>query len=203
MRYGCDHKAQTRERVLREAAAAIRAEGPDKISVAALMRRAGLTHGGFYAHWPSKDALLADAVDHMFTEGAGFCADAETLDPRVVLHRYVAGYLSMAHRDGRAHGCPVPILAGEQHRLPEAARLRFCLAVTRMRERLAGLLDRAGIDDAQARAASAIAEMVGSVGLARITEDRAAAEALLGAARASVTARLGLAAPLGTAGRSG
>lgn len=195
MRYGQDQKAQTRERVLKEAAAAIRAEGPERLGIAALMSRAGLTHGGFYAHWPSKDALLADAVDHMFADGSPWFADADTQDPRVVLERYVTGYLSMAHRDGRERGCPVPILAGEHHRLPEQARRRFCAAVTRMRERLTGLLERAGVKDAPARAASANAEMVGAIGLARATEDRAAAEVLLAGARRSVLARLGIEHP--------
>lgn len=195
MRYGRDHKAQTRERLLDEAAAAIRADGPDRLGVAALMSRAGLTHGGFYAHWPSKDALLADAIDHMFAHGATCLADTDALDPRLVLERYVAGYLSMAHRDGRERGCPVPILAGELHRLPDQARRRFCAAVARMRERIAGLLDRAGIDDAPARAASAVAEMVGAVGLSRVTEDRAAADNLLAAARRSVVAKLGIESP--------
>lgn len=196
MRYACDHKAQTRERVLSEAAAAIRAEGPDRLSVAALMSRAGLTHGGFYAHWPSKDALLADAIDRMFADGAPYLTDADSQDPRLVLNRYVAGYLSMAHRDGRERGCPVPILAGEMHRLPDLARLRFCAAVKRMRERLAGLIERAGVDDAPGRATSAVSEMVGAVGLARATDDPAAAEALLAAARRSVIAKLGIADPL-------
>lgn len=192
MRYGCDHKAQTRERVLTAAAAAIRADGPDKMSVAALMSRAGLTHGGFYAHWASKDALLADAIDQMFADRVSCIADPADHDPRDLLERYVAVYLSMAHRDGRERGCPVPILAGEMHRLPDVARQRFCAAVTRMRERLAALVERAGIDDAPARAASAIAEMVGTIGLARATDDRAAAEALLTAATRSVRAKLGL-----------
>ena len=193
MRYGRDHKAQTRERVLDEAAAAIRADGPDKMSVAALMNRAGLTHGGFYAHWPSKDALLADAIDHMFVDRAScFAQAAAAHDPRLVLERYVAGYLSMTHRDGREHGCPVPILAGEMHRLPDGARQRFCAAVTRMRERLASLVERAGIDDAPARVASAIAEMVGAIGLARATDDRVAAQALLDGAHRSVIVKLGL-----------
>lgn len=204
MRYGRDHKAQTRERVLDAAAAAIRTDGPDRLGVAALMRRAGLTHGGFYAHWPSKDALLADAIDHMFADGVVLFADADARDPREVLARYVRAYLSMAHRDGRDSGCPVPILAGEHHRLPDQARARFCGAVARMRERLAALVERAGIDEAPARAASAIAEMVGTVALARATDDRDAAEALLAAARRSVAAKLGLdAAPLGTPGAPG
>lgn len=194
MRYATDHKAQTRERVLREAAAAIRADGPDRVGVAQLMSRAGLTHGGFYAHWSSKDALLADAVDWMFVDGAAFFDGAEALEPRAVLDRYVAGYLSMTHRDSRERGCPVPILSGELHRLPAEARARFAAAVKRMTARIARLLDRAGVGGSGERAASVVAEMVGAVGLARVLDDREAAEALLAAARASVRAKLDLTA---------
>lgn len=191
MRYSSDHKAGTRERVLAAAAAAIREEGPDRVSVADVMRCAGLTHGGFYAHWPSKNALLADAIDFMFADGAEpYFTNADELDPRAVLARYVDGYLSMTHRDARARGCPVPILAGEQHRLPEQARARFAAAVTRMRERLAALLTRAGVDQAETRAGCAVAEMIGAIGLARVTDDRDVAEAMLDAARASVRAKL-------------
>lgn len=196
MRYGPDHKAETRARVLAAAAAAIRDDGPDRVGVAALMKAAGLTHGGFYAHWPSKDALLADAIDHMFAEGqAAWFDDAGAHDPRGVLSRYVDGYLSMSHRDRRARGCPVPILAGEQHRLPAAARQRFAAAVARMRTRIAAQLSRAGVDQAEARAGCAVAEMIGVIGLARVTDDRAAAAEMLAAARASVRAKLMLDPP--------
>ena len=62
MRYDAEHKQQTRERVLKEAASAIRAEGPHQVAVAGVMARAGLTHGGFYAHFASKDDLARQAL---------------------------------------------------------------------------------------------------------------------------------------------
>ena len=171
------------------------ADGPDRVGVAALMKRAGLTHGGFYAHWTSRDALLTDAIDWMFAEGsAAWFAYADGQNPPALLTRYVSWYLSMAHRDGRARGCPLPILTGEQHRLPAAAQERFAIAVARMTGRIAAQLERAGVDDASGRAASAVAEMVGAVGLARAL-DTDAASALLDAARVSVWAKLDLPAP--------
>jgi TetR/AcrR family transcriptional repressor of nem operon len=69
MRYPADHKRETRERVLAEAAEQIRAHGPLGIGVAEIMKRAGLTHGGFYAHFTSKDSLIAAGIAKMF-EGA-------------------------------------------------------------------------------------------------------------------------------------
>ena len=194
MRYDREHKAQTRERVLKEAAAAIRADGPERVGVAAVMNRAGLTHGGFYAHFASKDDLLAEAVDFMFAEVAStFFADPDDGDPKQLLSHYVDRYLSMAHRDARDRGCPVPILAGEAHRLPERARERFAAAVERMVARIAGLLDRAGVADARERAGSAVTEMVGAIGIARVSEGEAVAEALLATARRSVRHKLDLA----------
>ena len=62
MRYDETHKQETRKRVVKAAAAAVRARGPDGVSVSEIMGEVGLTHGGFYAHFPSKDALLAEAV---------------------------------------------------------------------------------------------------------------------------------------------
>jgi TetR/AcrR family transcriptional repressor of nem operon len=68
MRYSSGHKARTRERILTEASRAIRRQGVDKVGVADVMSAAGLTVGGFYSHFASKDDLVAHAVDHMFQE---------------------------------------------------------------------------------------------------------------------------------------
>src|SRR4051812_16395608 len=65
------HKERTRDRILDEAAQALRMHGTEGVSVAALMKRAGLTHGGFYAHFASRDDLVAHAVDRMFQDSAG------------------------------------------------------------------------------------------------------------------------------------
>jgi len=70
MRYDAEHKQKTRERVLDEAAKAIRAEGPHRVGVAGIMAKAGLTHGGFYAHFASKDELVLAAIGRMFEQGA-------------------------------------------------------------------------------------------------------------------------------------
>ena len=66
MRYDANHKERTRALLLAEAAAAIRSKGPDRVAVSRIMAAAGLTHGGFYAHFPSKDDLIAQAVTCMF-----------------------------------------------------------------------------------------------------------------------------------------
>lgn len=179
MRYDNEHKAHTRDRVLREAAAAIRTDGPDRVGVAAVMKRAGLTHGGFYAHFASKDDLLSEAVDYMFKDRYdAFFADLDTVEPRVGLQRLVNYYLSMRHRDARDIGCPIPILSGELHRLPDAAQQRFVQAVDRLTNGIATLLDRARVDAPRSRAMSVVAEMVGAIAIARTLEESAAQEML-------------------------
>ena len=103
MRYDAGHKMETRKKVLREAAKAVRALGPDRVSVADVMASVGLTHGGFYAHFKSKDDLLAAAVDEMFID-AGALVDRSIagLGPAEGLSDYIDNYLSARHRDARA-----------------------------------------------------------------------------------------------------
>ena len=192
MRYDSEHKARTRNRVLKEAAAALRADGPDRVGVAAVMNRAGLTHGGFYAHFGSRDELLSEAVGYMFKDRYDvFFADIDTVDPRAALRRLVDYYVSMHHRDARDRGCPIPILSGELHRLPDGARTRFVQAVDRLTDGIVALLDRAGIESSKARATSALAEMVGAIAIAR-TYDHTRAIELLEYVKGSVEKKLGL-----------
>src|SRR5579885_913914 len=164
MRYDAEHKERTRERVLKEAAKAIRAKGPHGVSVAGVMGRAGLTHGGFYAHFKSKDALVAAGVERMFDEGR------ERLEAEIASHRsprrglaaYVDYYLSEEHRDARSWGCPLPFLAAEAPRLSPSARKGFAAGIAGLTDAIAEVLAEAGEPKPQARAASLLAEMVGA-----------------------------------------
>jgi TetR/AcrR family transcriptional repressor of nem operon len=191
MRYDSDHKGETRRRVLKEAAREIRAKGPAGVAVAGIMARAGLTHGGFYAHFESKEALIAAAIETMF-ESAGRRFDLTDIDgdPQATLTAYVDFYLSPEHRDAREYGCPLPSLSGDLARLDPAARVRFGEGVARLTGRLAGLLARNGIAKPENAAGSILAEMVGAVALARAVADPAQSNAILARARASVIARV-------------
>ena len=193
MRYDNEHKDRTRERILDQAAAAIRADGPDRIAVAGVMKKAGLTHGGFYAHFDSKDALVAEAIGHMFGPlHSRFQAATGGLPPAEGLAAYVDFYLSPRHRDARDQGCPLPALSGDLARMPAEARARFADGAQRLRKAVAGLLDAMGKDDADALAASAIAEMVGAIALARADGDGARSDSILRASRGALKRRLGL-----------
>ena len=193
MRYDSDHKSETRKRVLKEAAREIRAKGPGGVAVAGIMARAGLTHGGFYAHFESKEALIAAAIETMFESARSrFDMTAAHDDPRAALRSYVDFYLSPAHRDAREHGCPLPSLSGDLARLDSEARVRFGQGVAGLTGRLADALGRHGVADPEKAGASMLQEMVGAVALARAVADPAQSDAILAGARASMIERFSL-----------
>lgn len=188
-----EQKAETRERILREAAAAIRSDGAGGAGVASIMSRAGLTVGGFYAHFSSKDDLLATAVRFMFEERyAAFLHHVDDPDAAGVLRRFVETYLSMRHRDAVERGCPIPALAGEIGRLADPVRAEFASGIESLEEAVGLLLGRMGHPEAATLAGSLIAEMTGAVSLARAQPDRDKAQALLATSRTQVFSRAGI-----------
>lgn len=197
MRYDADRKAETRSRVLAEAARAIREVGPDGISVAEVMSAVGLTHGGFYAHFASKDALVAAALDRMFDDmRARFARSTDGHGAAEGLARYIEFYLSPRHRDARGTGCPLPALSADLPRLGPEARARYGAGVAALTERLAGHIARLGQTPAgplaAPLAASVVAELVGALALARAVADPAQSDAILAASRTTLKLRLGL-----------
>lgn len=194
MRYDADHKQRSRERVIAEAAKAIRCDGPHAISVAGVMGAAGLTHGAFYAHFESRDALLLAGIDRMFEEGRARI-QTETgkgVSPKAALTSYIGFYLSRSHRDSRTAGCPLPFLAAEAPRLSEEMRERYAQGVQNLTGAIADLLRGMDYPEPDTTAASVLAEMVGAVSLARAEPDSERSYAILAASRASLKARLGL-----------
>jgi TetR/AcrR family transcriptional repressor of nem operon len=193
VRYTSEHKAETRAKVLKEAAREIRAKGPEGVGVAGVMKRAGLTHGGFYAHFESKDELIAEAIESMFVDARARweMLDVEG-DPRVALRTYLGFYLSPAHRDARERGCPLPTLSGDFARAEGSVRDRFGAGVERLTGRLVKALDRIGVADAEREGTALIAQLVGAVALARSVGDSAQSDALLADTRAALIARYGL-----------
>jgi TetR/AcrR family transcriptional repressor of nem operon len=193
MRYPAEHKQETRERVLTEAAKQIRAHGPLGVSVADVMKRAGLTHGGFYAHFRSKDALVAAAIGKMF-EGARARWDKATGDRSASagLAAYIDAYLSPEHRDGRATGCPIAALASDLPRLTTTCRNAYAAGTRGTIEQLSAVLRELGHRDIDALATSVVAELVGALSLARAEPDDERSTAILAASRRALRARLGL-----------
>jgi len=193
MRYDSEHKRKTRERVLDAAAGAIRASGPERVGVAAVMAEAGLTHGGFYAHFDSKDDLVTAAVGHMFEQArARFVRETEGRDARTGLRAYVDFYLSKKHRDARDSGCPIPALSSDLPRLTEETRAIYADGVQRLVTRLTAMLGELDRAEAEGEARSLVAELVGALALARVEPDAKRSDAILAASKRHLVRRFGL-----------
>jgi len=193
MRYDQNHKGRTRVRVLAEAAAAIRGKGIERVGVAEVMAGAGLTHGGFYAHFESKDDLVAQAVTYMFDASyAWLLRHTEGREPADALSNYVDAYLAPSQRDDRAHGCPIAALSADLPNMPELVRARFADGTERLVAALAKLVKKLGAKNAEALAWSAMAEMAGALTLARAVSDPDTSNRILRNSRATVKSRFGL-----------
>jgi TetR/AcrR family transcriptional repressor of nem operon len=193
MRYDAEHKQKTRDRVLKAAAKAIRAHGPQQIGVAGVMASAGLTHGGFYAHFKSKDDLVAAAIGEMFSDARGrFLAETSGRAPAEGLIRYINFYLSRGHRDARESGCPITALAADLPRLEGASREEYGQGVDRLSQALASHLALLGHEDAGALGRSVLAEMVGALALSRAVADPVQSDLILKTSRDALKRRLGL-----------
>jgi TetR/AcrR family transcriptional repressor of nem operon len=193
MRYAANHKRETRERLLKEAARSIRRDGPHNLALSDVMAKAGLTNGGFYAHFKSRDDLLAGGVEQMFREGrARAILENADGDARKNLTAFLDFYLSAAHRDARTFGCPLAFLNTEAPRLPKAAVRRFAEGVDGLIALLADKMAALGRPDPQDEASSLLAELVGAVGLARAEPSAAKSDLILERSRRVVGRRLKL-----------
>ena len=193
MRYDQNHKQETRARVLKVAAKALREKGPDKLGVAEVMQAAGLTHGGFYAHFPSKEVFLTESLNEVFCQSRERRSRiVEGLGPRGALSAYIDFYVSKSHRDNPASGCPLVALNSDLPRQPRKFRAAFDAGVKRLVGELTQWIAAIGIEDAEKVAVSVLSAMVGAVALSRAVSDLDLSDELLDAARAGVKARLGL-----------
>jgi len=167
--------SETRERILKAAATRFRRQGYVETSVNQVMRDAGLTHGGFYAHFPSKDGLFAEAVRHATDESGDWLeTQIEGLDGAAWVEAWVDAYLSDAHCKHAERGCPIPSLMPEVVRAGSGACKAFAAGLDRRLDRLCPRLpfDR---DEAERRAMSAYAHMAGAVMLSRTLDPESSA----------------------------
>jgi len=173
MRYDDNHKERTRARLLAEAACGDSEQGCGARRRGGGHGGAGLTHGGFYAHFKSKDDLVTQAITPMFDVSyARFLSHTEGREPAEALSNYtIDAYLATSHRLDRAHGCPIAALSGDLPNMPELARARFTDGTERLVAGFAKLVKRLGAKNAEALAWSAIAEMAGALALSRTVPD--------------------------------
>lgn len=193
MRYSDDHSEKTKNRVVKIAAAQMRKRGPDNVGVADVMSRAGLTHGGFYAHFNSKDDLIATAVDRMFEESrARFREWTEGKSQPDALRAYINAYVSKAHRDKPETGCAIAALSSDIGRQGSKARAAYDAGIVGLARAIETLLPVEEPLKRRALALSMLAEMTGAVAAARAVSDPALSEEILASARRSLRTRAGL-----------
>jgi TetR/AcrR family transcriptional repressor of nem operon len=152
------------------------------------MAKAGLTVGGFYSHFESKEDLVAAAIDQMFTEGRRRKEESDR-PAAETLAIDIDAYLSAAHRDSREIGCPLSFLAADMPRQSERARERFAAGAASIRGRIARKLSAMGVDDPDAAASSLLSELVGALSLARAEPDPVASDAILERSKAALKGR--------------
>ena len=199
MRYDANHRERTRKQLVTEASEAIRRDGPDRVSVAAIMGHVGLTHGGFYAHFKSKDDLIATAIDEMFDQTSqSFAKRTANRPPAEALAKYIDSYLSKTHVEQVQTGCPLPAMAGDVARLGPKARKRFAAGAERQCHNSARLFREIGYGDEEAvnLASSLMAEMSGAIAIARAVHTPAQAKAICERSRLVIKRRLGLTASM-------
>jgi AcrR family transcriptional regulator len=187
-------KEETHERIVDAAARAIRRHGYAGIGVADVMKEAGLTHGGFYAHFDSRDALLVEALERAGRDS--FDAVTRAAERRAAkgvsaFRSLVESYLAEGHLASLETGCPVAALGCDMPRQSVPVREASALRVQRL---IAGV--RATLPDAPRAAASVVAgTLVGSLQLARALGDNAEGRAVLAAARKALIQQHDLPAP--------
>jgi TetR/AcrR family transcriptional regulator, transcriptional repressor for nem operon len=175
-------KAETRQRILAAAAALFRRHGIDGVGVDAIMHEAGLTHGGFYAHFASKEALVAEvAATELAHSAAKWDAISRGPEPGAALDRIAGTYLSAGHVAAVDRGCALPALGAEL-----ARRSVACAGLAESIRTMLAALERCRPQDGAQGAMARLSCMVGAVLLARLSREPELSAELLDAARRSV-----------------
>ncbi|HEY0023431.1 MAG TPA: TetR/AcrR family transcriptional regulator [Longimicrobium sp.] len=188
-RYPSGHKERTREQIVSAAARAFREEGVEGVSVGEVMGRAGLTHGGFYAHFRNKDQLVAEACGCALEQSTARLIDvARKAPPEERLAAFIGAYASPAHRDDPGAGCLMPALATEVSRHSPEVRAAFTASFQQGIAMLARQLPEIEGADRTDRALALMSGLAGAVMLARAVDDPALSDRILQASRDAFTA---------------
>jgi AcrR family transcriptional regulator len=176
-RYGKEHKQATRRRIIDAAGRRLKRDGVDGSGVAALMADAGLTNGAFYAHFESKDELVANALAEQLREQReSFSAQPRD---RAGLEQIVRAYLSVQHRDNPESGCASAALLDEIGRATDATKRAYTDGLLVVIDDIAARLAPDDPRSARARTLSVFALMVGTLQLSRALADRRLADEVL------------------------
>ncbi|MGJ4925684.1 TetR/AcrR family transcriptional regulator [Bradyrhizobium sp. HKCCYLS2038] len=170
MRYSPEHKAETHARIVRKASVRLREKGAHGVGVADLMKEAGLTHGGFYAHFESREALVVESFGYAIDRAvARWRKLLDGLPPQKRLAAIVDGYLSPEHRDDVGHGCAIPALGAEIARESAKTRKAFAAKLDELIDLFAGYIVDVPAKTARRRSAAMLATLTGTLVMARVT----------------------------------
>jgi TetR/AcrR family transcriptional regulator, transcriptional repressor for nem operon len=184
MRYRPGHKVEIRQTILEDASRRVRSEGLTGAAVSAVMRDAGLTHGGFYKHFGNKDELVMESLREAFREMGSFLAQvAEQSQPGTAWKAIVKTYLSPEHCDHPERGCPLAALAPELARSGKEVRARMLTEMSSYKDLMLRFMPGRRAADRERAFVVIFSTMIGAVEMARIMPDPVSRERVLAAAR--------------------
>jgi TetR/AcrR family transcriptional repressor of nem operon len=188
MKVSREQAAENRERVVENATRLFKERGYNGIGVAELMRSAGLTHGGFYGNFGSKEALMQEAVDRSFGNTLKAWDKVDESKPAEALESIASSYLSTAHRDNPGYGCLLSALGPEVARMAPEIRAKVTNGVSRQIEKLSHVMVGDAPEERRQAAIVVFASMVGALIMSRAVDDPALSEEFLDAVHDSISA---------------
>jgi TetR/AcrR family transcriptional regulator, transcriptional repressor for nem operon len=184
MRYDAEHKAKTHRRIVKAASRQLRKKGLNGPAVATLMKASGLTHGGFYKHFSTRNDLVVEAIEDSLQELTQMLADAAKHSPsRPAWKSIVETYLSIERCDGPQHGCPIAALAPDIARTPAPMKQRISRAILRFRENLIPFMPGRTPEERASNFLMIITSMVGTIAIARTMPERRVRQRILNSVR--------------------
>ena len=184
MRYDADQKVRTRRRIVRNASRQLRAKGLNGPAVSTLMKASGLTHGGFYRHFGSRDDLVMEAIEESLEELRDrLVTAAKQANPREGWKAMVRTYLSLELCDRPDQGCPIAALAPDMGRSRPALKQRASAAILKFRQELLRFMPGRNPEEKAANFLAIFPAMVGAIAIARTMPDPAVRQRILNTVR--------------------
>lgn len=184
MRYQPEHKAEIHQKIVKDASRRVRAKGINGAAVSAIMQDAGLTHGGFYKHFGSKDELLMESLRGAFQEIADSLAHAgEKSQPGTAWKAVVKTYLSQEHCDHPEFGCPLAALAPELARANKGMKAHILAELTHYKSKMQPMMPGRRTADKERAFFVIFSTMIGTIEIARMLPEPAMREKVLAGAR--------------------
>jgi TetR/AcrR family transcriptional repressor of nem operon len=184
MRYRPEHKAEVHQKIVKDASRRVRAEGLNGAAVATVMRDTGLTHGGFYKHFESKDDLLVESLSEAFRDiGDTLVGVAVQSHPEAAWKAIVKAYLSLEFCDHAERGCPLTALAPELTRVDKKMRGQIFPQLVSYKDRMVPFMPGRRTADKERAFFVIFSTMVGTIEIARMLPERAMREKVLATAK--------------------